>query len=94
MCIVPSLESRMIIRTILTMSLMLVLLGCSKLTLENYSKITMGMKYDEVVQLIGPPARCDDVMGVRTCQWGDDKRSVNVNFVADKVLLFSSSNIQ
>jgi hypothetical protein len=51
----------MTIRTVLTMGLLLVLLGCSKLTLENYNKITMGMEYDEVTQLIGPPAHCDDV---------------------------------
>ena len=84
----------MTIRTALTMGLLLVLLGCSKLTLENYNKITMGMDYDEVVGLIGSPARCDDVMGMRTCQWGDDNRSVNVNFVAGKVLLFSSNNLE
>jgi len=31
---------------------------------------------------------------VRNCRWGDDKRSVHVSFVAGKVLLFSSSNLQ
>jgi hypothetical protein len=82
------------IRTVLAMSLLLVMLGCSKLTLENYSKITVGMGYDEVIQLIGSPDKCDDVMGVRNCLWGDEKRSINVNFVAGKVLLFSSSNLQ
>jgi hypothetical protein len=91
---VSCLEVLMTIRTVLMMGLMLVLLGCSKLTLENYNKITMGMEYNEVTQLIGSPAHCDDVMGVRTCQWGDDKRSINVNFVGGKVLLFSSHNLQ
>ena len=80
------------IQTILAMGLLL--LGCSKLTLENYDKIGVGMGYDEVTQLIGAPDRCDDVMGVRNCQWGDDRRSVQVSFVAGKVLLFSSSNLQ
>lgn len=84
----------MTIRTILTMSLMLVLLGCAKVTLENYNKITTGMSYDEVTQLIGPPDHCDDLMGVRSCMWGDDKRSINVNFVSGKVLLYSSRNLQ
>jgi len=82
------------IRTVVAMSLLLTMLGCSKLTLENYSRITAGMSYDEVTQLIGPPDECDDVMGVRNCLWGDEKRSVNVSFVAGKVLLFSSSNLQ
>ncbi|MBI3432408.1 MAG: hypothetical protein HY018_09390 [Hydrogenophilales bacterium] len=82
------------ITPVLLLGLVLTLLGCSKLTLENYSKITVGMPYDEVTHLIGPPDRCDDVMGVRSCQWGDEKRSIHVNFVAGQVLLFSSSNLK
>lgn len=82
------------IRTVLAMSLMLVLLGCSKLTLENYNKIAVGMSYDQVTKLIGSPDKCDDVMGVRNCHWGDEKRSIQVNFVAGKVLLYSSSNLK
>jgi hypothetical protein len=87
-------ENAMKVRTVLAMGLLLVMLGCSKLTLENYDRITAGMSYEEVTQLLGKPAACDDVMGVRNCRWGDDKRSVNVSFVAGKVLLFSSSNLQ
>ncbi|HBU29483.1 MAG: hypothetical protein A2X71_09985 [Thiobacillus sp. GWE1_62_9] len=82
------------IRSVVTMGLLLTMLGCSKLTLENYSKITVGMQYDEVSRLIGPPDECDDVMGVRNCLWGDETRSVNVSFVAGKVLLFSSNNLK
>ena len=71
------------------------LLGCSnKLSLENYQKITVGMPYDEVVQLIGKPGSCDDVMTMRNCTWGDASSSVNVSFVGGKVLLFSSSNLK
>jgi hypothetical protein len=69
------------------------MLGCSPLTLDNYNKIAVGMEYGEVTQLIGPPDHCDDVMGIRSCQWGDDKHGVNVNFVAGKVLMFSSHNL-
>jgi hypothetical protein len=53
----------------------------------------MGMTYDEVVAVLGAPANCDDVMGVRSCKWGDDTHSVNVNFMGGKVLLYSSSNL-
>ncbi|MBT9569382.1 MAG: hypothetical protein IV085_13925 [Thiobacillus sp.] len=84
----------MTIRTVLTAGLLLLLLGCSKLTLENYDRITPGMDYDEVTDLLGTPTSCDDVMGVRSCLWGDDTRTVTVNFVAGKVLLFSSSNLK
>lgn len=82
------------IRTLVAMGLVLAMLGCSRLTLENYSQISVGMRYDEVTRLIGSPDRCDDVMGVRTCRWGDDKQSIHVNFVGGKVLLFSSSNLR
>lgn len=81
-------------RSILAASLLLMLLGCSKLTLENYSKISVGMRYEEVTALIGTPDKCDDVMGLRNCVWGDEKRSINVTFAGDKVLVFSSTNLK
>lgn len=80
-------------RAILGISLLLIMLGCSKLTLENYNKIAVGMGYDEVTTLLGAPEKCDDVMGVRNCQWGNEKRSVNVSFVGGKVLLYASSSL-
>jgi hypothetical protein len=69
-------------------------LGCSPLTQENCNKIAVGMSYDEVPALIGKPDTCDDVMGVRNCAWEDEKRSVRVRSVADKVLLFSANNLK
>jgi hypothetical protein len=81
-------------RSLLAMSLILVLLGCSKVTLENYRRITVGMSYEEVTQLIGPPEKCDDVMGVRNCLWGNENGTISVSFVADQALLFSSSNLK
>lgn len=74
--------------------LLAALLGCSRLTLENYGKITVGMHYDEVIKLIGKPDHCDDTMGVRSCDWKDGKSSVHVNFVGDQVLLYSSSDLK
>lgn len=81
------------IQSVFAMGMLLSLLACSKLTQENYNKITMGMAYEEVVAVLGAPAKCDDVMGVRSCNWGNDTRSVNVNFMGGKVLLYSSSNL-
>jgi hypothetical protein len=82
------------VKSLLGAALLLLVLGCSQLTQENYNKITVGMSYDEVTALIGKPDTCDDVMGVRNCVWGDEKRSVLVGFVADKVLLYSSNNLK
>ncbi len=78
----------------LALLLVLFLWGCnSKLTQENYNKIGMGMGYDQVVDLIGKPDKCDDVMGIRSCHWGDGKTAVSISFAGDKVLLFSAENL-
>ncbi|BBP01404.1 hypothetical protein [Sulfuriferula nivalis] len=72
----------------------LLLWGCnSQLTLENYNKISVGMSFDEVTKLIGKPEKCDDLMGIRTCHWGDDKGGINVNFAGDKAMIFSAENL-
>jgi hypothetical protein len=86
--------SLMKIKYLLGLGLLLMLLGCSKLTQENYDKISIGMSYDEVVKLIGKPNTCDDMLGLRSCTWSDDSSSVDVKFAGDKVLLFSASNLK
>lgn len=74
--------------------LVLLLVGCSKLTLDNYNKIAAGMTYTEVTGLIGKPDKCDDLMGIRSCQWSYGKTEVHVSFAGDKVVLYSSQNLQ
>jgi len=68
--------------------------GCSRFTMDNYNKIKGGMTYNEVVSILGSPDKCNDVIGIRSCVWGDEKKSINVSFVGDKVLLFSANNIR
>lgn len=75
-------------------ALALALAACTKLTVENYDRIKVGMSYDEVKRLLGEPARCSDLMTVRSCTWGNESRHVQVNFIADQVVLFSSSNLR
>ncbi len=70
------------------------LLACSKLTNENYSKIKIGMSFTDVTSLIGNPTSCDDAVGVKSCRWGDDKRNITVNFVGDQVILHAAENIR
>lgn len=78
----------------LLLTSLLVLMGCSKLNNANYSKIKIGMSYNEVTALIGNPKGCDDVLGVKTCKWGDDKQSVTINFAGDNVALHSAENLK
>ena len=68
--------------------------GCSKLTLENYDRIKVGMSYAEVKQILGDPAKCDEVLGVRNCLWGDDARQITVSFAADRVAVHSAKGLK
>ena len=69
------------------------LTGCNKLTVANYDKIKTGLAYDEVVRILGAPAACDEVLGLKVCRWGDDQRKIVVNFVGNAVVLTSAENI-
>lgn len=66
----------------------------SQLSLDNYNRLKVGQSYDEVKQIIGDPARCDELLGVRTCVWGDEQRGVSINFVAGKVILLSAKSLK
>jgi hypothetical protein len=73
----------------------LLLAACgSQLSLENYNKLKSGQSYDEVRQIIGEPARCDEILGIRSCVWGDEQRGISINFVAGQALLLSARNLK
>jgi len=86
---------RSLLRRTLPALFAILLAACgSKLSLENYNKLQVGQSYDEVKQVIGEPTRCDEVLGVRTCVWGDEQHGISVNFVAGKVLLLSARSLK
>lgn len=72
----------------------LVTAGCSKLTPENYAKLKAGLSYEEVKAILGNPTRCDDLMGFKSCRWGDDSRNITVRFAGDQVLLYTAENVR
>lgn len=81
-------------RLIILFTLSAALVACSKVTVENYNKLEPGMRYATVQELLGKPTRCSDILTVKNCVWGDDKSNINVSFVADQVVLFTSGNIR
>jgi hypothetical protein len=81
-------------KRIFSLSLIWLLAACSNLSVENYDKLKVGMTYEEVKQLLGAPAHCNDLLGVKHCRWGDDQRHVDVNFIGGQVLVFSAENIR
>ncbi len=82
------------IRIAALLALTLLASACSKLTVENYDRLKVGMRFDEVKQLLGAPTRCSDLLTVRSCTWGDDQRYIQVNFVADQVVVFNAQNLR
>ena len=84
----------MYIRLIIALSSLAMLLGCSKLTMENYSKIKMGIEYDEVAKILGKPDNCSEALFARNCVWGNEQKNITVNFVGGKAILFTSKNIK
>jgi len=82
------------IRLLALVLLVLVASACSRLTVENYDRLRVGMRYEEVREVLGPPTRCSDLLTVRSCTWGDDTRYVRVSFVADQVVVFHAENLR
>lgn len=70
------------------------LVACNKLTVENYDKLKSGMPYEEVKRILGTPAKCSEVLGIKHCVWGDDKRHIDVSFVGDQAVVFNGENIR
>jgi hypothetical protein len=81
-------------RSILAVACVVLLAGCSRLTVENFDRIKVGMGYEEVKSILGEPARCNEALTVRSCTWGDEKKHIDVNFVGEKVLLKTAENIR
>ena len=73
--------------------MLLISLGCSKLTTENYDRLRIGMAYEEVVNLLGNPDRCEGAVGFKDCTWGNPTRHINVKFGGNSAIFFSSTGI-
>ncbi len=76
------------------MLLWVLLAACSKVTMENYDRLKVGMTFSEVKQLLGDPAKCDEVIGVRSCEWGEASRQIKINFVGDRLVLHSATGLK
>ncbi len=70
------------------------LAACSKLDMTHYDRLKVGQSYDEVVGVIGKPDRCDEMLGLRKCQWGNDNRYVRVTFAGNTVLTLVAHNLK
>lgn len=72
---------------------LLLSIGCGKVTKENYNRLKMGMDYGEVVAILGKANECKDVIAIKNCMWGDEKKSIKVSFAGEKVILYSAQGL-
>jgi len=70
------------------------LVGCSKLTSENYLLLESGMDYRDVETLLGAPNECQEAIGLKQCKWGNEQRFIDIKFVADKVTYHSMKGLR
>jgi len=47
-----------------------------------------------VKSILGEPARCDDLVGFKSCRWGDESRNITVRFAGDRVVVYSAENVR
>jgi len=72
---------------------LLICFGCSKVTQENYDKLSVGMVYQEVIKILGDPNECKSILNAKNCTWGDSSERISVKLVADKVVFLSSEGL-
>jgi hypothetical protein len=68
--------------------------GCGKVSKENYDKVEAGMTLSQVEKMLGKGTEKAGVGGAvgnlvgsgRVMTWGDEKRSITITFVNDKVV--------
>ena len=75
------------------LALGIAVLGCSKVTQENYSKLQIGMTLQEVEDILGKPTHCQSRLHLSQCIWESGDKSITMNIVADKVVYFSGNNL-
>ena len=87
-------RSSRIAAVMLVLALSLTTVACDNLSQENYNKIKVGMSLQEVEKLLGSSPTCDSAVGMKNCTWGTAEKHVKVQFVADKVAMYSAKGLK
>ena len=84
----------MSLRRLALLTFCVLLAACSKVNQENYAKLQAGMAKAEVEALLGAPTECSGAVGISSCNWGDEKTFISVQYAGDKVLMFSGQGLK
>lgn len=80
----------MVLRKSLVVAMVVCLAGCSKVNIENFEKIEIGMDKAEVETILGGADSCVEKTLHSECVWGSDSKNIKVTFVSNKVTLYSN----
>jgi PBP1b-binding outer membrane lipoprotein LpoB len=84
--------------TIAAMAAALLLAGCSKATTENFQKVEVGMKMDQVHTLLGKPSKAEgESSGPNSIMietWNNDPIVITITYNGDEVGMKSISGDQ
>ncbi|MDO6463846.1 DUF3862 domain-containing protein [Pseudoalteromonas carrageenovora] len=69
------------------------LAACSKVNLESYEKIKVGMDKTEVEAILGSADNCVEKTLHTNCVWGDEPKNIEITLVSDKVTLYSKHGL-
>ena len=80
-------------KNLLIIAATLSLAACSKVRLENYEKIEVGMDKAEVEAILGSADNCVEKTLHTNCVWGDESKNIEITLVSDKVTIYSKHGI-
>ena len=80
-------------KKLLIIAATLSLAACSKVSLENYEKIEVGMDKAEVEAILGSADNCVEKSLHTNCVWGDESKNIEITLVSDKVTIYSKHGI-
>ncbi|MBQ4838602.1 MULTISPECIES: DUF3862 domain-containing protein [Pseudoalteromonas] len=72
---------------------LLSLTACSKVNIENYEKISVGMERAELEQVLGSADSCEEKTLHTNCVWGNETKNITVTLVSDRVTLYSKKGL-
>ena len=76
------------------LTLALGLTACSKVNMENYNKIKIGMDKAEVEQILGSADKCEEKTLHTACIWGGEDKHIKITLVSDKVTIYSKKGFE
>ncbi|MCF6436951.1 MULTISPECIES: DUF3862 domain-containing protein [Pseudoalteromonas] len=81
-------------KKLLISAAILTLVGCSKVNLENYNKVKVGMDKAEVEAILGSADECEEKTLHTNCTWGGEDKHIKITLVSDKVTLYTKKGLE